>query len=172
MNSDTPNPSPKINHHLRALYQKVEAFQKHLSPQVQTSLQCKKKCSQCCYTDISVFQVEADHIKSLLQSSNKIENSAAPQGACAFLKNDLCTIYEARPLICRTQGLPLYFAEANKQIDICPLNIEALTQTKTSDILNLDLLNSILSQIELADAGGQNRDRAALKDLHSEYFRS
>lgn len=51
---------------------------------------------------------------------------------CAFLdKNDACRIYENRPYVCRTQGLPLrWFDEIEDELvelrDICPLNEEGV----------------------------------------------
>ena len=50
-------------------------------------------------------------------------------GACAFLDGQgACRIYEDRPYVCRTQGLPLrWFEESESEEvlerrDICPLN--------------------------------------------------
>ena len=54
-----------------------------------------------------------------------------PRGGCAFLDAEgACRVYAERPLICRTQGLPLraFFesdeGEIEEQRDICPLNLE------------------------------------------------
>lgn len=47
-----------------------------------------------------------------------------------FLKDDACAIYPARPIICRTQGLPMGFSESSS-IDVCPLNF---TGTPVSSI--------------------------------------
>ncbi|MGZ3809289.1 MAG: YkgJ family cysteine cluster protein, partial [Bacteriovorax sp.] len=63
--------------------------------------------------------------------------------ACAFLYDDRCTIYEARPVICRTQGAPLFLQEENV-LDYCPLNFKEGDPPK-EDWLNLDRLNTLLS---------------------------
>jgi len=55
-----------------------------------------------------------------------------PAGGCAFLDDaGACRIYPHRPYVCRTQGLPLRWAEDEgdavvERRDICPLNAEGL----------------------------------------------
>ena len=43
-----------------------------------------------------------------------------------FLKNHRCTIYNSRPIICRTHGLPLLFTnnEAEWELSACELNFQ------------------------------------------------
>ena len=93
-------------------------------------LRCKPGCASCCVDGITVFAVEADliarHYGDLLER-------ALPhaEGACAFLDDqDRCRIYEHRPYVCRTQGLPLRWMDEDEtghiveMRDICPLNEE------------------------------------------------
>jgi len=89
---------------------------------------CRRGCHDCCVDDISVFQIEADNIRYYYADLLK-NDEAHPAGACAFLdKHGACRIYEARPYVCRTQGLPLHWLEqtdAGQTVamrDICPLN--------------------------------------------------
>lgn len=167
----------KINH----LYTKVDEFDTNLSASFKSSLQCKKGCSQCCYVNLSVFEVEAQNIKTWFESlssdektiiKNKLKSKQIPKDdklpkesdPCVFLKNDECIIYPARPLICRTQGNALYFVESEvKQVDICPLNEAALDNMDNQDLLNLDLLNSIL--VKLNYELGYDEQRISLEHL-------
>lgn len=72
-------------------------------------------------------------------------------------------------LICRTQGLPLRFKEKAQQfLDICPLNESALAEAQATDMLNLDLLNLILSGLVIEAAQDQLRDRVSLMTLRNE----
>jgi uncharacterized protein len=126
------------------------------------SMNCKRGCSQCCHTKLTIFTAEASLIvgwflsldisvrEILLQNSNKNSNNK-----CVFLSNNICQIYSARPTICRTQGmavtLPLMETGITKSesYDICPLNIESFGssfQPKLS--LNLDKLNQLISTIQ------------------------
>jgi Fe-S-cluster containining protein len=91
-------------------------------------LMCRPGCATCCVDDITVFGVEAELIAreypGLLEHG--IPHAA---GACAFLDDqDRCRIYEHRPYVCRTQGLPLRWMDEDEDgnvtemRDICPLN--------------------------------------------------
>jgi len=156
------------------LYQKVREFEVQLRPALTSLSNCKKGCSQCCHTDISIFEVEAKNIRNWFKGLSEDERSQIKANwsekkaitACAFLRNDACTIYEARPLICRTQGLALQFKDNLETfLDICPLNEAMLDTVKTSEIMNLDLLNQILAEIERMDANGSIRERSKLESL-------
>jgi uncharacterized protein len=92
-------------------------------------LQCKAGCASCCVDELTVFEIEADvirhHHAALL--ADGIPHS---EGACAFLdEQSRCRIYEHRPYVCRTQGLPLRWLAEDEETDeifesrdICPLN--------------------------------------------------
>ena len=65
----------------------------------------------CCVDDLTVFEVEAARIVRA-HTALLSEGSPHPTGACAFLDSDgTCRIYEDRPYLCRTQGLPLRWFE-------------------------------------------------------------
>lgn len=161
---------------IKDLYNKVADFEARISSEAMKHSQCRKGCSKCCYTDISVFEVEAANVRNwfkTLTESQKSElhskwNTPSNEGACAFLHEEACTIYEARPLICRTQGLAMSFKEDDQFFaDICPLNEDMLNELADSEFVNLDLLNMILSQLEKLDAGEMNRDRVKLTSVRN-----
>lgn len=58
---------------------------------------CKKGCSACCHQDINIFSDEWKLIKENVSLSlySMIGNT------CPFLKNDICDIYDFRPITCR-----------------------------------------------------------------------
>lgn len=166
---------------IQDLYQKVAEFESKQSANTRALSNCKKGCSQCCYVDLSIFEIEAQNIcdwfTNLLptQQTTLIKKWTEPQkqNACAFLNKEECTIYEARPLICRTQGLALQFREHQQNfIDICPLNEKILEKITENEILNLDLLNQILVQIESAESKGTSRERIRLIELRSSLMRA
>jgi Fe-S-cluster containining protein len=76
-----------------------------------------------------VTALEAERIRSANPELLE-EGLPGPPGACAFLDDEgSCRIYADRPLICRTQGLPLrvFFEDEEGDVaerrDICPLNL-------------------------------------------------
>jgi hypothetical protein len=88
-------------------------------------LQCRRGCSGCCVDGITVFAVEADAIRR--HHAELLRHGAPhPEGACAFLdESGACRIYEHRPYVCRTQGLPLRWIDEDEAVerrDICELN--------------------------------------------------
>jgi hypothetical protein len=93
-------------------------------------LRCRSGCNECCTDGLSVFPVEAAviarHHAALLAGGQP-----GAEGACAFLDAEgACRIYEHRPYVCRTQGLPLRWLERDDDgepcevRDVCPLNVE------------------------------------------------
>ena len=100
-------------------------------------LQCRRGCFDCCVDDITVFEVEAEKIRA---GAAELLASATPHppGRCAFVGAEgECRIYELRPYVCRTQGLPLRWIdeEAEAELrDICALNDEGqLIETLDAD---------------------------------------
>jgi len=87
---------------------------------------------------------------------------------CPLLKNDHCSIYPHRPLICRTQGLPIgYIDEIIEQIEVsaCPLNFAEDHPFEYDDLLLLDPFNirlSRLNEIYCQAAGIDEQTRVAL----------
>ena len=75
-----------------------------------------------------MFEIEAERIRDRHAGLLKV-GWPSPRGACAFLDDHgACRIYESRPYVCRTQGLPLRWIEDDDAAvrveyrDICPLN--------------------------------------------------
>ena len=140
-----------INKPIVSLQENASGFFDKIAEKHASKMECKKGCSKCCQTDISVFEIEAERITDWFKAQTSVEqtrlrelwNTENQQGYCTFLYNDQCTIYEARPIICRTQGLPL-FVPAQNVLDYCPLNFKEGDPPK-EDWLNLDRLNTLLS---------------------------
>ncbi len=164
-----------MNKPIVSLQENASGFFDKISSKHAQSMECKKGCSKCCQTDISVFEIEAERIndwlttQSLEEQKRLLELWKTPHqtGHCAFLYNDQCTVYEARPLICRTQGLPLYLSTENI-LDYCPLNFKEGNPPK-EDWLNLERMNTLLSFA----ASSENKDqRIRLKKLKTKFTES
>lgn len=94
-------------------------------------LACRRGCSDCCTDGLTVFAIEAAVIRR--RHPELLERGAPhPAGGCAFLDAEGgCRIYESRPYVCRTQGLPLRWltddADTDEIVecrDICPKNVD------------------------------------------------
>ena len=156
---------------LKALHARVDADASKLAARHAERLQCRLGCKDCCVDELTVFEVEAERIRrnhgTLLR-----EGAPHPKGACAFLDGDGgCRIYEDRPFVCRTQGLPLLWFEETEEgeitesRDICPLNAEG----EPLEELPLEAcwtLGTVELQLQaLQDKFGGSHERIALRDL-------
>jgi Fe-S-cluster containining protein len=110
------------------LHGEVDARAKALAEWHRERMVCRRGCFGCCVDDITVFDVEAARIQTF---AAELLGSGEPHpiGRCAFLGSEgECRIYEVRPYVCRTQGLPLRWVDDEAEAeyrDICPLNDES-----------------------------------------------
>jgi hypothetical protein len=150
------------------LINEVERVSARLAARYGAHLVCRAGCSGCCQHHLSLFPVEAAAVRRAVgalpaatqarirQQAREVRAREA-QGqpvACPLLVDDRCAIYEARPLMCRTQGLPLLFeaADGSPEVDFCPLNFTAPGATDELDedhLVPLDRLNLKLALVNL-----------------------
>lgn len=165
--SDVRNPLPR----LRALHARIDREATTLATEHGTRLHCRRGCSDCCVDDLTVFQVEADRIRAT-HARLLAEAAPHPAGACAFLdEQGSCRIYDARPYVCRTQGLPLRWLEEDEreeiveQRDICPLNAAGppLDQLPESQCWLIGPTEIELQALQ--DQHGGEPERVALRSL-------
>lgn len=63
----------------------------------------------------------------------------------ALLVDHTCMVYPARPVICRTHGLPIYMEkEGRAQVDFCPENFKTVSELPREALLDIDHLNTLL----------------------------
>ncbi len=105
-----------------AFHAEVDALAERLGRAHAGRLQCRRGCSGCCVDDIRVFEIEARLIEA--RHPAVLQSAPHPEGACAFLDAEgACRVYESRPYVCRTQGLPLRWIEGDVEMrDVCALN--------------------------------------------------
>lgn len=113
--------------------EKADQLSHKLEKMHRPHLACKLGCDLCCM-DYSIFPLEFYHIaNALTERQVKLDLHVAPKTeGCVFLKDHKCTIYEERPVICRTHGLPLLYVneEEEWELSACELNF---TEFDTED---------------------------------------
>jgi len=113
---------------LEALHAEVDAAAGALV--ARRPVRCGVGCTECCVDDLTIWTIEAARIRR--GAAHLLAHGEPhPPLACAFLDPDgACRIYEQRPYVCRTQGLPLRWwdrdcgGNVTEYRDICPLNEE------------------------------------------------
>mgnify|MGYP006307844539 CR=1 FL=1 len=113
----------------RKLRHKVDDVFLELSEEHARYLQCKKGCDLCCmyYSILPVeFYSILEELKSQGFKTENLQGNKKKKEDCIYLKNHACTIYESRPLICRTHGLPLLYTndEGEWELSNCELNFK------------------------------------------------
>jgi uncharacterized protein len=99
-----------------------ECAQLHKGHQQHTK--CAKGCSDCCM-NFNLLPVEFYSILNNIKSSQLILSECVNNETCPFLYEGLCQIYDYRPLICRSHGLPILTMDTegeNWELSFCPLN--------------------------------------------------
>jgi hypothetical protein len=117
-----------------------------------SDFECKKGCSDCCKR-FTLLPVEFYFIKNNLKNRElSIEPHSAQDEACPFLKNKICQIYDIRPLMCITQGLPLLILnlkDDKMDVLICEKNSRIYPHNGGTNIKIFDYQSLISSMYSL-----------------------
>jgi uncharacterized protein len=138
-------------------------------------MQCGRGCDSCCHVRLSVFSIEARRIEAALCELStrdpdlrlRVRRQADDPKArdhCPMLVDGACAIYDERPVICRSHGLPIGLEgdDGAPEVHWCSLNFEDADPPAAS-VLQLDAVNKPLSVMALMwDGRGERVDLAAL----------
>lgn len=137
------------------LVRRVDLLCETIGARLEGHLVCRKGCDACCL-HLSLFPVEAAVVAEavkilaplqLLKLRDRAEN-ARSDGPCPLLEDHVCLIYQARPMICRTHGLPILSCiDGDAQVDFCPENCRELTALSGDMVIDLERLNTALTAI-------------------------
>ena len=133
------------------------------------TLSCRPGCASCC-RPFSVLPIEASCVREAIgaldtASRERLDrNRAEGDACCPLLIDDLCAIYyAARPVICRTQGLPLAYVDEERQaieVSACGLNFPDDHVFAPEDLLFLDPFNLRLAELNQAWCSTRKLDPA------------
>ena len=142
-------------HNYHNLVGKIDSLCRGVMTQCADSISCRKGCDSCC-RHFSIFWVEAVNlayfVATLPQKQAALLRSKADvladHDVCPLLMEGACAIYPARPIICRTHGLPILARSETRQIvDFCPRNFTQVETIPGHLIIDLDTLNNTLVAI-------------------------
>ncbi|MDT8421297.1 MAG: YkgJ family cysteine cluster protein [Desulfuromonadales bacterium] len=157
----------------RFLVERVDRFWAGVVESCAGQLACREGCDACC-THFGVSSVEGVALALALHGLSpedalliRERAQLAERGTvCPLLGEKSCLLYRARPIICRTQGLPLLVTEdVGQRIDHCPLNFTGVTALPGGVVLDLETLNRTLAAINmsfLAELGGALPERMSI----------
>jgi len=136
----------------RQLVDRIDALCHGIEAALREHITCSEGCSSCC-TAVTLFPVEAAALAAALDSMPAEQAAAirdhvaehASAERCPLLEHHRCLLYAARPIICRTHGLPIMYTENDEQhVDCCPLNLEQCESLPGTAVIDIDRLNALL----------------------------
>lgn len=117
-----------------------EQFYERVFNKFSNDIACHAGCDICCELK-SVNLIEAYAIvTSGVLLRTPVNNGK--NGKCVFLVDDKCSIYEFRPLICRTHGLAIKSREFTTEYSVtCPYNFNETDPVKHPEmVLDMDYI--------------------------------
>jgi Fe-S-cluster containining protein len=146
----------------RTLLERVDRLCDRTWARFGSQISCRPGCDLCC-RHLSIFAVEAQALRVALAALTEPEarfirqkGEDATPNACPLLHDGLCLLYQARPIICRTHGLPLLISrDGESVVDFCPENFRDLPSIQGSEVIDLDRLNAILVTINTVYINGR-----------------
>lgn len=147
-----------IDRHLanyRTLVERVDALCRQIETDFRSQIVCRRGCDSCC-RHLSLFWVEGVALAQALENwpaptAARIRERArlsSVDGPCPLLEDGACLLYVARPLICRTHGLPLLVSAGEaRRLDYCPENFQDIDALPAAAVIDLERLNTTLAAI-------------------------
>ena len=163
-----------IFRYYRQLVDQVDKWTAEMAQRYKTHLACRKGCDLCCRRKLTVTAVEAYNIARLFGNLSATVQRAVrkKKRSCAFLVDGACSVYAARPLICRTYGLPsLNRNEKNEgEISWCELNFTNVPDDfgfQADGIIDVDTLNVKLEGVNglFLKESGLSQQRIAMDEI-------
>jgi Fe-S-cluster containining protein len=157
----------------RQLTAKIDAFFARVAARHGGEMQCAAGCSACCHQRLTVTAVEAAAIEAWAASLSAAERAAlgstADPDRCAALDDHgRCRIYPARPLVCRSHGIPIRMKSERSLpvIQSCELNFRAHGPAAADPdcVLDQELVSTMLGLIDrehMAHGPSTRRQEAA-----------
>jgi uncharacterized protein len=174
---------PDLLDNYNQLVSRVDALCQGIAADLGGQITCSAGCSSCCIP-ITVFPVEAAAMRKELdtlprQQADEIRRLVIEQSDtahCPLLHHHICLLYAARPIICRTHGLPIIYTEhGQQQSDCCPRNLTGAETVSGSSVVNLDTLNTLLvavNSIYLSQSGSsQLSERLTIAEIITNHFK-
>ncbi|MEO7735033.1 MAG: YkgJ family cysteine cluster protein [Kofleriaceae bacterium] len=140
---------------LGELTHKVDAFFARVEARHGTDMQCQTGCSDCCHVRLTITQVEAAAIRSEVAAWPPAQRAVlahtGPDDRCAALDGvGRCKIYNARPLVCRSHGVPIRLRRgALPVVEACHHNFRRTTP-EADCVLDQTTLSATLFAIDAA----------------------
>ena len=136
-----------ISHLYQTLIAQIEVLCTHVKSIHGDSIVCRAGCDECCVN----FTIGAGEFAALKGKILNLPECSGnkDRGRCFFLKSGLCSIYEFRPVICRTHGLPVRFKDDNGNMKYSSCGKNSATTMDASNTIDIDSINEKLAILNM-----------------------
>jgi hypothetical protein len=144
------------------LADKVDGFFARVADRHGADMQCTTGCSDCCHVRLTITAVEAAAIRAhaaawTAEQRRNLANQG-PSDRCAALDAaGRCKIYPARPLVCRSHGVPIRLRGALPVVQACHRNFTR-TAPDADCVLDQATLSATLYAVDAAAAAAIGAD--------------
>lgn len=120
-------------------------------------MQCATGCSDCCHVRLTITEVEATAIRAHVgawprQAQAQLADTGQANHCAALDAAGRCRIYDARPLVCRSHGVPVRLRQGGLPVvQSCHRNFRTTTPDPDC-ILDQATLSATVLAIDAAEA--------------------
>jgi hypothetical protein len=147
---------------LTELTAKIDGFFARVEVRHGDDMQCQTGCSDCCHVRLSITGVEADAIRAYVENRPIVPN-LKPEVCAALDDRGRCQIYEARPVVCRSHGVPIRMREASLPVIRSCFRNFTQTEPAADCVLDQETLSTLVLAVDRA--AGHTGDRVDLAML-------
>jgi Fe-S-cluster containining protein len=147
---ELPEPPPELVRQYRQLLADLENAM--AAAGTGAALHCRPGCASCCIS-FAVLPIEAAILQAAIAGRPHPSPPSPPaENLCPLLVGDLCSVYAARPVICRTQGLALAYVDEEREtiaVSACSRNFADDFLFQPERLLFMDAFNDRLSSLNM-----------------------
>ena len=150
------------------LTRKVDEFHTRVRARYPSALVCASGCSRCCQQHLTLLPFEFQRLtvaaemlgpEARRELRERLERCRSERDCVLLDALGRCSLYEARPIICRSHGLPIQLGTPPVR-DICPHNLPQrppVDELASEFVLDVDRINMILVLLDRLPAGGDGQ---------------
>lgn len=149
---------------------KIDAFFDRVTAHHGDAMACHTGCSDCCHVRLTITAVEAAAIRDEIATWSADRRAAlarsievAPAEHCAALVEGRCAIYAARPVVCRSHGVPIRMREGSLPvIRACHRNFaRGFDEVRADCVLDQTTLSAMTLAVDREAGGRGEREELA-----------
>jgi hypothetical protein len=140
---------------LDELTAKIDGFFARVEARHGDDMQCQTGCSDCCHVRLTITPVEAAAIRAHVRGPLVLNTN--PDQCAALDAAGRCQIYEARPVVCRSHGVPIRMHEGSLPvIRNCHRNFTR-TEPDADCVLDQQTLSTLVLAVDRASGHSGER---------------